>query len=131
MYHDIEVKRRTTYVIRKVTGIAACGFLYMVFVLVSGWALPCPFYIVTGFRCPGCGITRMFLHLVKLDWAAAFGCNQFLFVLLVPGLLYGVYSTVRYIRFGSVRTSQFENVLLWAVLVAAIIFGILRNIFLF
>lgn len=36
-----------------------------------GFSLPCPVYALTGLYCPGCGVTRMLLALLRLDFAAA------------------------------------------------------------
>ncbi len=35
----------------------------------------CPFYRVFGVPCPGCGLTRAWLAVLRFDFAAAFGYN--------------------------------------------------------
>ena len=47
------------------------------------------FRTVTGWLCPGCGITRMMLHLGSGDLAAAFGDNPVLFCCFPSFSLYG------------------------------------------
>lgn len=44
---------------------------------VFGWELPplCAFRATTGYRCPGCGLTRSFVFLGHADLAAAFAQN--------------------------------------------------------
>ena len=33
---------------------------------------PCPFFYITGFKCPGCGLTTSFSCLMHLQWINAF-----------------------------------------------------------
>lgn len=48
----------------------------------------CPFRLITGLSCPGCGLTRSWVYLMHGDWAAALGANIFgpLLVVAVIGL---------------------------------------------
>lgn len=48
---------------------AIIGVAYLIFTLIG---VGCPIKFITGVSCPGCGITRAFLSLIKLDLAAAF-----------------------------------------------------------
>ena len=40
----------------------------------------CPIHEVTGFYCPGCGLTRMLTSMLKLDFYQAFRYNPLLFI---------------------------------------------------
>jgi hypothetical protein len=40
----------------------------------------CPFRLMTGLPCPGCGLTRSWVYLVHGQWGDAFGANPFGFV---------------------------------------------------
>lgn len=57
---------------------------------------PCGFLVVTGYPCPGCGLTTCFTHMVRLEifeaaQANAFGVPLFLFTALtIPVSLYGL-----------------------------------------
>ncbi|MHA6802866.1 DUF2752 domain-containing protein [Salinifilum ghardaiensis] len=56
--------------------------------LVSGpitW--PCPFRLLTGFDCPGCGGTRMLESLLRGDVAAALQHNAFLLLVGAPAAI--------------------------------------------
>lgn len=55
---------------------------YYMLVKYTGFSLPCPFRAVTGFLCPGCGITTMFLALAEGNAAAAKQANIFLYYTL-------------------------------------------------
>lgn len=79
------VRRRTRRVVLFALGLLAVGVLYLVAAQVTGRGIPCPVYHLTGYACPGCGMTRALQALVRLDLAAAFGYN-----LLWP--LYGAWA---------------------------------------
>lgn len=50
----------------------------------------CPFYALTGLKCPGCGTQRALHDLFTGDFLAALGHNAFLLVSLPLCALYGV-----------------------------------------
>ena len=71
--------------------VLGLGLLYALWLLLSGPGIPCPFRKITGWLCPGCGITTLILCLIRLDFAGAFAANPFLFVtgpFLAAGFLY-------------------------------------------
>lgn len=53
-------------------------------------SIPCPFHLATGVCCPGCGMTRSCLSLVRGEWAAAFGFHPLSFALLPLACLFAV-----------------------------------------
>lgn len=58
------------------------GSLYYFFVKYMSLSLPCPFRYVTGYLCPGCGITTMVIALGEGDFDTAKKANAFLFYTL-------------------------------------------------
>jgi hypothetical protein len=50
----------------------------------------CPFKVLTGIPCPGCGMTRAILSIIKGDFHGAFGYNPFSFFLLFVVVLSAV-----------------------------------------
>lgn len=60
----------------------------------------CPVVLITGFPCPGCGLTRAFVSLVKLDIAGAADYNPAIF-LWVPLIVATIY--LRYVRGKSIK----------------------------
>lgn len=108
---------------------ASVGFCYYLFVLVTGVKIPCVFNLYTGLLCSGCGITRMFMSIFKADFRSAFYYNRFVFVMLPVFAVFFVKRAVQYIRKGKCTLSKSEEIFLWCVTVAFILFGILRNIY--
>jgi len=65
----------------------------------------CPFRALTGLPCPGCGMTRAFLALGRLDFAGVYDQNPLAFPLAVLIVLYAVGRVPRALRSG--RTANF------------------------
>ena len=88
--------------------------------------IPCFFRLLTGFKCPGCGITTMFLCLLHGNFRAAFAANPFLFCtapLLITEWILLMRGPKR-IR-GSVCVQKTIPALY---LVCLLLFGVIRNI---
>ena len=108
--------------------LLALGLGYAVWVRLTGLAVPCPFHAVTGLLCPGCGVTRMCLALLRWDWAAAWDANPVL-LLTLPGLAaLGVRMAARYVREGGAAGPKWENAVLWAMTALLIVWGAARNL---
>lgn len=100
--------------------------VYSVMFLITGNGLPCIFHKITGFYCPGCGISRMFISFAKLDFYQAFRYNPLVFILLI---LFFIYMIIEIIHFKKKRYYFKINKWLYVVLLVIVIsFGILRNI---
>ena len=81
--------------------LLALGFGYVWVIRLLGRGLYCPFYMATGLLCPGCGVSRMCLALLRGDWAGAWRANPFLVILLpILAVLLGL-RAVRYVRMGA------------------------------
>lgn len=59
------------------------GLIYYIWISLTGLSIPCVSYEITGYLCPGCGTSRMFLYLAKFDIERAFASNPAVFSLLV------------------------------------------------
>lgn len=88
--------------------------------------LQCVFYNITGLFCPGCGVTRMVLSLLRLDFYQAFRYNPLIFILLILSMFYIIYSLIRY-----KKIVKLNNKLLVLLTVLVVIYWILRNTFYF
>lgn len=87
----------------------------------------CPFRLLTGMQCPGCGSTRAFYQLLHLHPVAAFKLNP-LMVLTLPFIVYGLLGFTRSALMGRPQRRLFiPPIYLWAWLVLLIFFWIFRN----
>ena len=101
------------------------GIGYFIWLRLSGPAIPCLFRKITGWLCPGCGITTLILCLARLDLAGAFAANPFLFVtwpLLAAGILYS-----SHLQKQRKDLPKWMEWLLMAYTIGFCIFGIFRN----
>jgi Protein of unknown function (DUF2752) len=87
--------------------------------------LACSFYKLTGWHCPGCGITRALHALVHFDVPRAIRMNA-LFMLSSPICALMIYRCFKHLPSVLERCIKpFANPWLWLVLVPA--FGVARN----
>lgn len=103
--------------------------IYGLTYIVTKNGIPCIFHKVTGLFCPGCGITRMFISLFKLNIYQAFRYNSLVFILLILSILYILVDCLKY-RMVKTHIKLPENAYI-ILLIIVIGFGILRNIPLF
>ena len=92
----------------------------------TGIGIPCMVNSATGLLCPGCGTSRMFLSLLRLDIPAAFRCNSCVFLLLVYWNVTAMLCFAGKPAF--VRSRRFLYGSLWMSVAVLAVFGILRNI---
>lgn len=122
------MKARSLRVIRWAAVLCLAGGGYALFVWLTGVGIPCPIHTLTGLYCPGCGVSRFCLALLRLDFAGAFYSNMALFVLLPPGMAVLAVSVVRYIHTGDSRLSRWQAVLVYGMIALLLLFGVLRNL---
>jgi hypothetical protein len=72
-----------------IVGIVGCAILYNNHPAEVSWIPKCPFYDLTGYKCPGCGTLRGIHHLLHLRFSAAWDMNPLMIVLtpLIAALL--------------------------------------------
>jgi len=103
------------------------GALYMLQRAWGGFSIGCLFHRLTGFLCPGCGVTRLLDHLIHGDVRRAFTANPAVF-LLSPLILFLYFTD----RINHERRSEFREklhrILAVACLALLLLFGVLRNI---
>ena len=125
---DSDQNVRLKKLIRKTVTFLSLGIVYFFIVTFTGFGIPCLFSAVTGKQCAGCGITRMFISLARLDIQSAVRYNAFVLFLLLPGLLWGIYRGWIYVKSGKTSYSKTESVCLIIVFVLTIIFSVARNL---
>jgi hypothetical protein len=113
-----------------VLGAAVAGTLLVAFrdPNEAGLYPGCPFLALTGFYCPGCGMTRLVHALAHWDVGTAFGLNPLFFVLLpVLGYLY-VRWTVLGVRGMPMRSVLFRPVVAYSFAGVVAVYWVLRNL---
>lgn len=65
-----------------IVGIVGCLFLYYRHPSEIWWIPKCPFYGLTGYKCPGCGTLRGIHHLLHFRFSAAWDMNPLLIVMM-------------------------------------------------
>lgn len=121
-------KQRLFRLLRGVLILAALGVCYALFCFRFGYGVPCLFNLATGLKCPGCGVTRMCLCLLRLDIAGAWEANPVLLILLPVGLFLALRLAVRYVKSGGRCLTKAENIGVYAACAVLLIFGVVRNI---
>ena len=107
--------------------LLAVGLGYALWVSLTGLAIPCLFRAVTGRLCPGCGVTRLCLALLRWDLAAAWEANPVLLLMLPAVAVLGVRLAIRYVRKDSAAAPKWDSVLLWTVIALLVVWGVVRN----
>ncbi|WP_062354849.1 DUF2752 domain-containing protein [Herbidospora yilanensis] len=112
-----------------VGGLLAAATVFVAVVDPSrpGHFPPCPFLLVSGFYCPGCGGLRAVHALTRLDVGGALSFNP-LFVAVAPFL---VYLWAKWLssawRQRPLRTRLTAPVAVWSFVALALLFGVFRN----
>jgi hypothetical protein len=91
------------------------------------WFPKCPFRLITGCQCPGCGSTRACYQLLHLHPVAAFKLNP-LMVMTLPFIVYGFLGFTRSAITGKPQRRIFiPSIYLWGWLVLLVFFWVFRN----
>ena len=86
----------------------------------------CPWKVNFNIDCAGCGSTRMFKSLIKLDFYQAFRFNPLMFCLLIISIIYAIYILICRICHQKYYRIKSRDWLI--ILILVILFMILRNI---
>lgn len=126
----MRMSRRSIIAIVAVAAVVVAGVvIYSTFdPSASRWFPRCPFLMLTGLKCPGCGTQRAIHALLHGDVLSALHFNALLPVSIPLLLLYGYAELVR------TRKPRFYNrvnsvTAILAVLIVVIVWWIVRNIF--
>ncbi len=122
------MKNRAIKVIKYILIILIIGITYGLFVMHTGIGFPCIINLITGYKCPGCGISRMCIALMKLDANTAYNYNKVLFLLLPVLLAVFAFQLYKYIRYDNLKLTKVQSAILYIAVALLIIWGIIRNI---
>lgn len=102
------------------------GGAYVLWIKLTGKGLACVVNSSTGLLCPGCGSSRMFLALLRLDFGAAWRHNP---VVLVLFCLWNLIAGEVFLgKPAFVRRSAFLYGALAVSVGVLVLFGIVRNL---
>lgn len=105
------------------------GFVFFTFnPAASAWFPKCPFLLLTGLRCPGCGSQRAVHSLLHLDIGQAFACNALLVVSL-PLIAVLFYAEAFRKRKPDFYAKVHKPAFIWGCFIVVTAWGVLRNVF--
>ena len=122
-------KKRLLMLIKTHIIIGIIGIVYAVACMKTGYGIPCIFRLVTGFKCPGCGISRMCLELLKLNIKEAVHYNMGV-VAMSPILIYLYIKTcINYVKNGDKMLNKTDNVIAIVIGIFVIVWTVFRNVY--
>ena len=127
---DVESPRLRNYIFWPGSALLAAGaaVVYHWNPETAGFFPVCPIYALTGYYCPGCGMTRALHQLAHGHVAAAFSYNPLL-VVSMPLIVYWVVSQTFLVLSGrTLPRIHVPDKLLWVALAGVVVFGVVRNI---
>lgn len=123
---------------RRVVGITILMLSVIILVIIFAlfdpdkydFYLKCPFFDITGYKCPLCGSQRAIHNLIHLDFKNAFSENAYLFLLLPYLILVNILGFIRKSNesangYYQLLTNRIAKTIL---IVLAILFWIIRNV---
>lgn len=111
--------------IRIVALLLLIGVIYAFIVRYTSFCIPCFFNVITGLKCPGCGITHLFLSLMNFDIPSAFYANPYLFITSPIILLLVI---LNFFCADSIKNKPIIKRLTIVYLISLIFWTIIRNI---
>lgn len=115
-------------------GLVVLALLIVIYALFdptgNAWFPKCPFRLLTGLECPGCGSQRAVHRLLHFDIPGALSQNALL-VLAIPYIVTGfIFDVCRSESESAVRWRKrlFGTTAIWIIFAVVVAFWILRNI---
>lgn len=94
----------------------------------SRWTIPCPFHIITGYYCPGCGGTRAVKYLLSGNIIKSMYYHPMIPYLGIGGAIFMVSHTLDRITRGKVKGIQFRSGYVYLMGVILVVQFIVKNI---
>ena len=123
------MRQRLLKITKPAAIVVAIGFAYLLLHELTGFALFCPYKRFLGVYCPGCGVSRMFFHLFRLEFAEAFSSNCVVFCMLPIAVVMCLVHGYRYVRYGDGKLRRFEQLGLYIAIGILLVFAVVRNLY--
>ncbi|WP_049963005.1 DUF2752 domain-containing protein [Ruminococcus sp. HUN007] len=108
--------------------VLSASMFYLFIVLRTGHGIPCIFYHFLGMKCPGCGLTRSAVSILKGDLRSAAHYNL-MSVTVIPSLIaYLAYRAFREECMNNKDVSAWEFVYFILVFFVTALYTVIRNI---
>lgn len=91
--------------------------------------LNCPVWAYLKLACPGCGVTRLVVSILKMELEQAFRWNPMIFMSIPLYIYIWLHGCSSYIKNGEVDNEIQHSIMVYAIML--ILFGIVRNIGIF
>ncbi len=127
MNFDGIVNRRLTVGLIWLTIAVAAVYLFVFEPGKNGLFPDCPFRLLTGLNCPGCGTSRGLHRLLHGDLIGAFQFNPLMMLLLPIFLFVFVRHTAAVFRERPIKSNQLDPRFIWMFFVAVMSFWVFRN----
>lgn len=124
------MKERLYKTLKPIFLLLLVGGIYVVLIYTTGFKIPCPIKFATGFDCPGCGISRVLLSYLRLDFKTAFFTNPVITVILP--IMFGdyVYHKYLYVVHNNKKPfNKLENISMYVMIGSLILYAAIKNIY--
>ena len=111
--------------------LLTAGGLFLLYIrnpAVPGFFPPCPFLLLTGFYCPGCGALRTLHELMHFHFAHAFELNSLVAISALPLGIYAARWLLAFSGLLAMRARHLPKAAYYSVLVILLAFWFLRNL---
>jgi hypothetical protein len=123
----MEKKKRikTLFFVMAILMAIAIGY-YVLYLKFPEFVVKCFFKETTGFMCPGCGVTRMLVNFMELNFIKGIKYNMFLGITLPFVIYIIVYSGYLYVV--EKKDNKVFNVSCYVYVALLVVWGVIRNI---
>ena len=128
-------KKRSAEEILYRLGWISIGVLLMGLIMIklfpeffSKWMIPCPFYLITGYYCPGCGGTRAIKYLLSGHILKSLYYHALIPYLGIGGTIFMISHTLSHITKGKIRGIKFYSIYVYLMGGILLVQFILKNV---
>lgn len=114
-------------IIKPIVVLLILGFAYLFIFQKLGVGIPCIFRKITGWKCPGCGMTHALAEVWNGNFQAAWEDNALSITILPITCIYLLYRWVREVLHKGEEFDIWEYIFLGVLVIIAVAYGYIRN----